>query len=77
MSPERLAEMLPKLADAADRHGRDVADIPVYCGTGRMPSVPLDTVRAYEELGVRSLQVGIEALDDLKRFADEVLSTRG
>jgi len=73
MSPERLAEMLPKLAEAADRHGRDIADIPVYCGTGRRPAVPLDVVRAYEELGVRSLQIGVEELDDLKRFADEVL----
>ena len=41
---------------------------------GSRPALVLvDLIRAYEELGVRSLQIGVEELDDLKRFADEVL----
>ena len=72
VSADRLTELLPLLRAVADRHDRDVTTIPVYCGAGRR-SLTLDDVRRYEALGVRSLQVGIAELDDLKRFADEVL----
>lgn len=75
VSPDRLAEMLPLLETAADRHGRDVASIPVYCSTKRKP-VSVDEVRRYQELGVHSLQVGAEGLDDVKRLADEILPAR-
>jgi len=73
VSPGRLAEMLPRLRAAADRHDRDAASIPVYCGTGRKPGVSLDDARRYQDLGVRALQVGVRELDDLKRLADELL----
>lgn len=72
VSADRLTEMLPSLRAAADRHGRDLATIPIYCSTGRRPS-SLDQLRRYEDLGVHSVQVGLEELDDLKRFAGEVL----
>lgn len=73
VSADRLVELLPLLAAAAERHGRDLADLPVYCGTGRRPAITLDEVRRYEELGVRSLQVWADGIDDLKRLGDEIL----
>jgi len=73
ISPDRLREMLPLLKAAADRHGRDVASIPVYCGTGRRSGTSIDDARRYQELGVHALQVGVRELDDLKRLADELL----
>lgn len=73
VSPVRLAELLPSLRAAAERHGRDVSAIPIYCGTGRRPRVSLDDVRRYEDLGVHSLQIGLEELHDLKRVADDIL----
>jgi probable F420-dependent oxidoreductase len=72
MSPERLSEMLPVLHTAADRHGRERASIPVYCQSGR-GGASLDALRRYEELGVHSLQVHFDTLDELQRFADEML----
>ena len=33
----------------------------------------LDELRAFEALGVHSIQIGIDTLDDMKRFADDVL----
>ena len=72
MSPERLSEMLPVVHEAAGRHGRDPASIAVYCQTGRGGGT-LDDLRRYEELGVRSLQLHADTLDELERFADEVL----
>jgi probable F420-dependent oxidoreductase len=72
MSHQRLSEMLPIVRAAAERHGRAPSSIPVYCQGGRSAST-LDDFRRYEELGVHSLQVDIGTLDELKRFADEVL----
>lgn len=72
MSPDRLAEMLPILHAAADRHGRDHASIDVYCQSGR-GGASVDDLGRYEELGVHSLQVHVDTLDELKRFADDVL----
>jgi hypothetical protein len=43
----------------------------IYCSSPG--ATTLDEVRAYEELGVHSLQVGIDSLDALERFADQVL----
>jgi hypothetical protein len=48
------------------------SSVAVYCQSGR-GGATLDDVREYDELGVHSLQVDIRTLDDLKRFADEVL----
>ena len=73
MSANRLGELLPKLRAATDRHGRELSSVPVYCSTGRRTDLSVDSIRRYEELGVHSLQLGIEELDDLKRVADEVL----
>jgi alkanesulfonate monooxygenase SsuD/methylene tetrahydromethanopterin reductase-like flavin-dependent oxidoreductase (luciferase family) len=72
MSPERLSEHLPLLAAAAGRHGRDPASLPVHCGASG-GDISLGRLRAYAELGVHTLHVGIESLDELKRFADQVL----
>lgn len=72
MSPERLADTLPAVRAAAERHDRDPSALLIYCSS--RGATTFDEVRAYEELGVHSLQVGIDTLDGLKRFADEVLS---
>lgn len=72
MSPDRLADMLPVLHAAADRHGRAPSSIPVYCQSGR-GGATLDDVRRYQELGVHTLQVHFDTLDELERFADETL----
>ena len=37
----------------------------------------LDDVRRYADLGVHSLQVHLGTLDELRRFADEVLPRVG
>lgn len=76
MSPERLSEMLPVLHTAAARHGREPSSVDVYCQRAR-GGTTLDDLRQYEELGVHSLQVHLETLDALKRFADDVLPRVG
>lgn len=73
MSPDRLSEMLPILHEAADRHGRDHGSIDLYCQSGR-GGATADDLGRYEELGVHSLQVHVDTVDELKRFADDVLS---
>jgi alkanesulfonate monooxygenase SsuD/methylene tetrahydromethanopterin reductase-like flavin-dependent oxidoreductase (luciferase family) len=72
MSPERLREMLPVLRAATERHGREPSSVAVYCQTGR-GGATLDDARRYQELGLHSLQVDLRDLDDLRRFADQVL----
>jgi hypothetical protein len=72
MSSERLAELLPRLQAATERHGRDRSSVPVYCGA-RPGAVALDDLRPYQDLGVHSLQVPLDTTDDLKQFADETL----
>jgi probable F420-dependent oxidoreductase len=73
MSADRLRdELLPLLHEALRRHDRDPATYPIYCGGGR-GDAGIDELRRYEELGVVDLHVGLRTLDDLKRFADEVL----
>ena len=72
MSPERLSELLPVVHAAADRHGRAPSSIPVYCQSGPGGGT-LDALRRYQELGVHSLQVHLDTLDELERFGDEIL----
>jgi probable F420-dependent oxidoreductase len=72
MSVERLSELLPILHEALTQHGRTPQDVPVYCGTNAKGAT-VDGLRRFEELGVHSMQVGLGTLDDLERFADEVL----
>jgi probable F420-dependent oxidoreductase len=72
MSPERLAEHLLLLRAAAGRHDRDPASLLVHCGVSG-GDTSLEHLHRYAELGVHTLHVGMEALDELKRFADEVL----
>jgi len=67
-----LAGLLPLLHAAAERHGRDPSAIPVYC-SGRPGATTVDVLRKYEALGVHSIQVPLATLDDLERFADDVL----
>ena len=72
MSTERLADLLPVLRSALERHGREPSAVPVYCGA-RAEDVSLDALRRYEDLGVHSVQVPLDASDDLERFAGDVL----
>ena len=72
MSARRLSELLPLLFAACKRHDRDPLTLPIYCRGGR-GSCTIDDIRRYEELGVFSLQLDIDCLDQLKRFGDEVL----
>jgi probable F420-dependent oxidoreductase len=72
VSPARLSELLALLEVACERHGRDPATLPVYCRAGQGRATR-DDLRRYEGLQVCSVQVNIETLDELNRFADEVL----
>ena len=71
MSPERLSEHLALLRAAADRHDRDPATLRVYCSAAS--DVSPDTVRRYADLGVQSLHLGVQDLDELKRVGDDIL----
>lgn len=73
MSADRLAELLVPLRAALDRHGRDPATLPVYVGARPGPPLTLDDLRRYEDAGAHAVQVGIDTLDELRRFGDEVL----
>ena len=72
MSSSRLAELVPTLHAALDRHEREASEVPVYVGARPGP-LTLDDLRRYGEVGAHAVQVGLETLDDLRRFADEVL----
>jgi probable F420-dependent oxidoreductase len=72
VSPQRLSELMAPLHIACERHGRDPSTLPIYCRGGQ-GALTIDELRRFEELEVRSLQVNIDTLDELKRFADEVL----
>ena len=72
LSTDRLAGLLPTLAAAAERHGREPSSIPVYCGA-RAGATTLADLQRYDELGVHSVQVPLDTIDDLERFAGEVL----
>jgi probable F420-dependent oxidoreductase len=72
VSSARLAELMPVLAAAAERHGRPLSSLPVYCSSDR-DVVSLEDIKRYVDLGVRSLQLAITTLDELKRVATDVL----
>jgi probable F420-dependent oxidoreductase len=72
VSPGRLTELLALLEVACERHGRDPATLPVYCRAGQGQAT-LEDLHRYNELQVRSVQVNIDTLDELNRFAHEVL----
>jgi probable F420-dependent oxidoreductase len=76
MSPGRLTEMLPLLKTAADRHGRDLDTLDIYC-SGGSPDMGVDDLRRYEDMGVASLQVPIESIDQLKAFGETTLPKLG
>ena len=73
MSIDRLIELRAKLTDAATRHDRDASSILVYCGA-RPGEIGRADLREYEGLGVHSLQVALSSIDELERFAGEVLA---
>lgn len=73
ISPRRLAELVPTLTRALAEHGRDPADVPVYVGARPGPPPTVDELRRYEATGAHAVQVALDTLDDLHRFADEVL----
>jgi probable F420-dependent oxidoreductase len=72
VSPGRLTELLALREVACERHDRDPVTLPVYCRAGQ-GQASLDDLHRYAELDVRSVQVNIDSLDELNRFADEVL----
>jgi len=72
MSSSRIAELQPLLHAALARHDRRPADVPIYCGA-RPADVSLDALRRYAELGVHSVQVPLDSVDDMERFAAEIL----
>lgn len=72
MSSGRLAGLTAKLREAATGHGRDPASVLVYCGA-TPGDLTVGDLRRYEEAGAHSVQVAIDTIDNLKRFADEVL----
>ena len=58
------------------RHGRDPDSMPVYV-TSTHPNPTADDLKRYADLGVHDVKVGLASLDDLERFADDVLPTLG
>jgi probable F420-dependent oxidoreductase len=72
MSSERLSELLPLLRRASERHDRDPSSVRVYCGAPAGVT-DLDELWRYRDVGVHSLQVALETIDDLTRFARDVL----
>jgi probable F420-dependent oxidoreductase len=72
MPIDRVAELHPRLLAALDRHGRHPADVPMYC-RARPAEVSLDALRRFEDLGARSVLVPLDDLDEVRRFADDVL----
>ena len=72
MSPERLAEHLAVLHRAMERHDRRPESMTVYVSSTSSNPTADDLVK-YADLGVHDVKVGIESLDELKRFADDVL----
>jgi probable F420-dependent oxidoreductase len=72
MSSARLAELMPTLRAALDRHEREPDSVPVYVGSRPGP-IDLNALLRYAEVGAHAVQVALETLDDLYRFADEVL----
>jgi len=72
MSSDRLSELLPLLRRAADRHDRDPSSLLVYCGAPAGVT-RTDGLQQYADLGVHSVQIALETIDDLKRFAEGVL----
>ncbi len=73
MSPERLADHMGLLRAAAARHDRDPATMFVHCAMSRGTPATLEQMQRYADIGVQSLSLDIDSIDELKRFADEVL----
>src|SRR5262249_45010947 len=71
VSSDRVAELQPLLHAALERHGRSPAEVPLYWGP-RPEDTSLDALRRCEGLGVRSVLVPLDSLDDVQRFADDV-----
>ncbi len=72
MSPERLSEHLLLLRAAAARHDRDPASLQIHSGVSG-GDTSIEQLRRYAGLGVHTLHLGLGTLDEVKRFADEVL----
>ena len=72
MSPDRVAEHRTLLHEVCEREDRDPATLLIYC-TATKGVTGLDDMLRYADAGVDSLQVDLANIDDLKRFADEVL----
>ncbi|HEY6532496.1 MAG TPA: TIGR03619 family F420-dependent LLM class oxidoreductase [Acidimicrobiales bacterium] len=72
MSPDRLAEHLVLLREACARQDRDPSELRIYC-SGSKSTADADELLRYAEVGADCVQVDIDTLDNLKRFADEVL----
>ncbi len=72
MSTDRLAELLEKVHAALARYDREPSSLAVHCAAPPH-SRSADDLRGYQDLGVHTLQVAIDGIDDLRHFADEVL----
>jgi len=72
MSHDRLADHLTQLGEVCEREGRDVEELSIYVSAARGMTDPDDLLR-YAEVGADTVTVDLADLDDLKRFADEVL----
>lgn len=78
VSPDELAPMLERLAEACEAEGRSVDSVEVSCMW--IPATGVETAGRFGELGVQRLIVPVPALgagnpvDALDKFADEVIS---
>jgi probable F420-dependent oxidoreductase len=80
MSPERIAEHWPKVQAAAERAGRDPADLQLFTSVSLRREVALgDLLAEYRDLGVDHVQVGLHredragTLDRIRDVAENVL----
>ena len=80
MSPERVAEHWPKVQEAAERNGRDLASLQLVTSISGRSELPLgDLLAQYGDLGVGHVQLGLDAptqeetLDRIRDVAENVL----
>jgi probable F420-dependent oxidoreductase len=71
MAVERLESMLPAVREACEKVDRDFSTLDVYAQL--KGEITVEAVKQFEALGVRSLQLPIRDLDQLKQVADEIL----
>ena len=72
VSTDRLAALMELVRTACVRHDRDPSTLPIYARVGTK-GTDIGDIHRYAESGVHSLHVDLDTLDELRRFAEDVL----